>query len=319
MTTAPMVTPLTSMGYLSDIDKTCATIEQFCTSNQSELTPNFWLLWQSKPVTELRLVGKTSDGEHIEFTDSDGESYLIRVSDSLRAAVNERRLSPVPVEAPAVSLKEIQARLRAGESFAEVARISGLSLEKVERYASPIIQERAWIIELAEKASPKGTSLTLKDLVIQRLAPRGVNLNQISWNTWRLDDGTWHLVLTYPGTDGERQATWNFDAQKKTLASRDDGARWINGEEIAKEKPKVDRVNEHGVLFPSDGETSQPPRLVAVRTDPMSRDDEGETQEAQIPTDAKKDGVTRRISIPSWDDIMFGRSKKKSEDEEDPS
>ena len=103
-----MVTPLTSMGYLSDIDKTCATIEQFCTSNQSELTPNFWLLWQSKPVTELRLVGKTSDGEHIEFTDSDGESYLIRVSDSLRAAVNERRLSPVPVEVPAVSLKEIQ-------------------------------------------------------------------------------------------------------------------------------------------------------------------------------------------------------------------
>ena len=272
-------------------------------------------MWQPIPVTELRFVGKTSDGDHIEFTDHEGHSYLIRISDSLRAAVNERRLAAVPVEAPKVSLKEIQARLRAGESYAEVARISGLSLEKVERYASPIIQERAWIIELAEKSAPKGTSLTLRDLVIQRLAPRGVNVNQISWNTWRLDDGTWHLVLAYPATDGEREATWNFDAQKRTLASRDDGARWINGEEIAKEKPKVDRVNEHGVLFPADGEPSQPPRLVAVRTDPMSQDEA--PVQSEIPSDAKKDGVTRRISIPSWDDIMFGRGKKKSENDED--
>ena len=141
-------------------------------------------------MTELRLVGKSNDGEHIEFTDGQGTTYQVRNSDALRAAVNERRLAPVPAETNVVSLKEIQARLRAGESYSEVARISGLSLEKVERYASPIIQERAWVISQAEKSSPKGTSLTLHDLVIHRLAPRGVNMNQISWNTWRLDDGT---------------------------------------------------------------------------------------------------------------------------------
>ena len=268
-------------------------------------------------MTELRLVGKTADGDHLEFTDGQGNTFLVRLSDSLRATVNERRLASVPIDAPSVSLKEIQARLRAGESIAEVARISGLSHEKVERYSSPIMQERAWIIAQAEKSSPKGTSLSLQDLVIQRLSPRGVNINQISWNTWRLDDGNWHLVLTYPGTDGAREATWIFDPQKRTLASRDDGAKWINGEEIAREKPKQDRVSEHGVLFPSEGEPSQPPRLVAVRTDPMNREDEGE--EREIPTDAKKDGVTRRISIPSWDDIMFGRSKKKNEDTEEDS
>jgi hypothetical protein len=46
----------------------------------------------------------------------------------------------------------------------------------------------------------------------------------------------------------------------------------------------------------------------------MNRDEEPE--EREIPTDAKKDGVTRRISIPSWDDIMFGRSKKKNDEDE---
>ena len=114
------------------------------------------------------------------MVDNDGNKFTVRVSDSLRSAVNERRLTPVVEAAPQFSIKEIQSRLRAGESYADVSRISGLSLEKIERYASPILQERAWIIELAEKSSPKGTSLPLSDLVIQRLAPRGVNMNQIS-------------------------------------------------------------------------------------------------------------------------------------------
>ena len=266
-------------------------------------------------MTELRVVGKSSDGERVELTDTEGNSFTVRISDSLRTAVNEKRLVTVVESAPQMSIKEIQARLRAGESYADVSRISGLSLEKIERYASPILQERAWIIELAEKASPKGTSLPLSELVIQRLAPRGVNMNQISWNTWRLDDGTWHLVLSYPSRDGQSEATWIFDSHKRTLASRDDGARWINGEELpAKPAPRNDRMSDHGVLFPTEGDAPQPPRLVAVRTDPMIDDQGSETKE--IASDAKKDGVTKRISIPSWDDIMFGRSKKKDDDED---
>ena len=264
-------------------------------------------------MAELRVVGRTSDGERIELVDQDGNSFTLKIDESLRHALSERKLAPVADEAPTFSIKEIQARLRAGESFAEVARISGLTTAKIERYASPIMQERAWVIEQAEKSAPKGNSLPLRELVIQRLAPRGVNMNQISWNTWRLDNGSWHLVLTYPGTDGTREATWTFDLNKRTFLSQDDGARWICGEELPKQPAKNDRMSDHGVLFPVEGESPQPPRLVAVRTDlPVDES----TERAEIPTDAKKDGVTRRISIPSWDDIMFGRSKKKDEDEE---
>ena len=261
-------------------------------------------------MTELRVVGRSADGEHIDLLDGDGNSFRIRVSDNLRSIVNERRLTSVSEESVRMPLREVQARLRSGQSYSEVARESGLSLEKIERYASPILQERAWIIELAEKSSPKGTSLPLRELVIQRFAPRGIALTSIEWNTWRRDDGTWELVLSYPGNDGSREAHWVFDSNKRTLQSHDDGARWICGEEQPKQQ-KVDRMSDHGVLFPAEGESSQPPRLVAVRSDPPPR------EENEIPTDAKKDGVTRRISIPSWDDIMFGRGKKKDEKEED--
>ena len=74
-------------------------------------------------------------------------------------------------------------------------------------------------------------------------------------------------------------------------------------------------MSDHGVLFPMEGETSQPPRLVAVRTDPNLLEETSSIKE--IAPDAKKDGVTKRISIPSWDDIMFGRGKKKDEQEEE--
>ncbi|MBM3721167.1 MAG: DUF3071 domain-containing protein [Actinobacteria bacterium] len=264
-------------------------------------------------MSELRVVGRTSDGERIELADGEGNSFTVKIDESLKSTMTERKLVAVSDDAPTFSIKEIQARLRAGESFAEVARISGLSINKIERYASPIMQERAWVIEQAEKSSPKGTTLPLRELVVQRLAPRGVNMNQISWNTWRLDNGSWHLVLSYPSSDGNRQATWHFDLNKRTFNSQDDGAKWICGEEISKHPTKQDRMSDHGVLFPVEGDSPQPPRLVAVRTDPSPDDAPSVTD---IPTDAKKDGVTRRISIPSWDDIMFGRSKKKDGEDE---
>ena len=124
-------------------------------------------------MTELRVVGRSADGEHIDLLDSEGNSFRIRVSDNLRSLVNERRLTSVSEESVRMPLREVQARLRAGQSYAEVSRESGLSLEKIERYASPILQERAWIIAQAEKSSPKGTSLSLQDLVHDGAAEAG--------------------------------------------------------------------------------------------------------------------------------------------------
>ena len=41
----------------------------------------------------------------------------------------------------------------------------------------------------------------------------------------------------------------------------------------------------------------------------------GDLSDEEIPRDARRDGVTRKVSIPSWDDIMFGtrRNDPKSE------
>jgi hypothetical protein len=92
-------------------------------------------------VTDLRFTGKTPDGVHITLADNDGNEFTLRISDSLRASVNQQRLSSVPDESEQIlSVKDIQRRLRLGESAQDIARDSGTSIEKIERFAGPIFK-----------------------------------------------------------------------------------------------------------------------------------------------------------------------------------
>jgi hypothetical protein len=70
-------------------------------------------------MSELRLTGKTEDGNHLALVDNEGNNYSVRISDNLRATVNQPRLTSVPASdaTETMSVKEIQRRLRAGESF----------------------------------------------------------------------------------------------------------------------------------------------------------------------------------------------------------
>jgi hypothetical protein len=88
----------------------------------------------------------------------------------------------------------------------------------------------------------------------------------------------------------------------------DDGSRWIGGEEKQRAQSTV------GMVY------TEAPRLVSIKEDvkpyvPISIvEDDYEDAEEDLPDEAaKKDGVTKRIKIPSWDDIMFGKDKEKED------
>ncbi len=290
-------------------------------------------------MSDLKLIGRSEDGSELELKDQEGATYTLRISDHLRSLVNQPRL--VAVSSPndqtqVVTVKEVQARLRSGESADSLMRTTGWSAEKIEKFSGPIMQERAYIIELAlaanltkEKHSP-----TLATATIAQLSPRGVDMDLVEWNTWRKEDGSWNIILMYPLKDGgQGEANWNFELASRTLEAEDDGALWISGEErIA--RPSLPT---HGMVFPSE---TAAPRLVAVReeietiritTTPTSTTPTNTLEtifdsalhnpsksasdaDEEIPTDAKRDGVTKRLKIPSWDDIMFGsKSDNKSD------
>ena len=102
-------------------------------------------------MTELRLTGKSDDGSHINLVDNSGAEFSLRISDTLRATVNQPRLTSVPAfdAVETMSVKEIQRRLRAGDSFEQIARDGQITVEKVERFSGHIMQEREYILDRA--------------------------------------------------------------------------------------------------------------------------------------------------------------------------
>ena len=216
-------------------------------------------------MTELRLDGKTEDGNHLSLVDGDGNNYSVRISDTLRATVNQPRLTSVPaVDAhESISVKEIQRRLRAGESFEQIARDGQTTVEKVERFSGPIMQEREYILsharDLVMRKDAHRTDLTFGEVVLAKLAPRGVDTDQVSWNTWRQLDGVWHIELHYPNRDGNGVATWNFDLARRALDASDDNGAWL----IDEEAPT--RISTSAMIY---SEPTHPSRLEEPKTEP---------------------------------------------------
>ena len=282
----------------------------------------------NKP-SELQLVGRTGDGSAIELTDNSGAKFSLRITENLKTALTQPRLvSVAPIdERPSFGVKEIQARLRAGESMGSISRTTDWSVEKIEKFSGPILQERAYVIETARKSylRREASSPTLDEAASIQLSSHGVDMEAVEWNTHRNVDGTWNIVVQYPNIDGTAEANWNFELGNRILTAKDDSARWIAGD--AKESRP--RTATHGFINSVDptpfAPTTPPPpapRLVAVReeitiTEIVEEDEEYFAEELDIEvvdeSDPVSDGVVKRPKLPSWDDIMFGGSKTEDE------
>ena len=279
---------------------------------------------QDDEVVDLRLVGRSDDGNHIQFTDIHNRQFQARLSDSLRAAVNQPRLAAIKVDSgePITTVKEVQSRLRAGESMDAISRTTDWPLEKIEKFAGPILQERAFVIGQALKAPTRrdASSPNLNEAMTNQLTTHGVDLEEVEWNTHRRRDGLWDIALYYPNRDGQADAHWSFNAATGTLIAEDDSAKWIVGE--AKEARP--RTPAQGLVYPSTN-TGPAPRLVSVKEETVSievtetLEFEDENQDDGFESDtveenAESDGVVKRVKLPSWDDIMFGGKKDSNDD-----
>ncbi len=242
----------------------------------------------------LHLVGRSKDGRSLHLEDSDGEKYLLDIDDALKSAINAPVLKLAHFEdepqGPPTP-REIQALLRAGNSIEEISRQREIDIEKIERFAGPILRERSHTALQALRTLVRrdrgSEGRPLIEVVNDRLSQSGVDENSLEWDSWRREDGSWAVSLRYPTRDGEGSARWILDPTRRTLSADDDGARWLTGDERAPQ----DKI---AMQTSSRFEAKDAPRLQPVRST------DG------IDAKATKDGVTKRAAVPSWDDIMFG-------------
>ncbi|MFC4063114.1 septation protein SepH [Planomonospora corallina] len=191
-------------------------------------------------MQELRLVAVSEDGTYLVLaTAGRGTRFTLPVDDRLRAAVrgNFSRLGQyeIEVESP-LRPKEIQARIRAGETAEEIAATAGIPVERVRWFEGPVLQEREYMAQQAQRCAvrlPDATAPgpTLGELVTERLTRRGVPADEIDWDSAKREDNLWRIRLGFVWNGHTRRAEWLFDPRRRHITPHDDEARRLSASE----------------------------------------------------------------------------------------
>jgi len=189
-------------------------------------------------VRPVRFVALSEDGHSMVLADEVGRLLTLPIDERLAIALDPAKAPPpgsvtmaaMPADANnSLSPRDIQARIRGGESADDVARIVGVPVDRVLRYAGPVLQERAMMAQHARrtrlKTSDKGA--TLADVVDGRLEQHGIDTEKISWDAFRREDGTWRVVASWPSGKATAQAVWELDRNRQSIAPHDDMAQYL--------------------------------------------------------------------------------------------
>jgi hypothetical protein len=241
--------------------------------------------------------------------------------------------------------RDIQARIRSGETPESVAAAAQTTVDKVMGYATPVLAERAHVADRAQRASVRrkgsdGPARLLGDAVAERLRGRNLDPAIVEWDAWRREDGRWTLVADYLSGESARHAEFVFDAAGRYVVAEDDEARWLIGEQqstskgpqprstsTARRLSSVDNapgsdlelpLGEDAIGLVNDADwiaTQATERPAPVELG--SEADDGAPGEPEEPEDtsepepaARTSKKSRRASVPSWDEIMFGGGKR---------
>lgn len=189
----------------------------------------------------VRFVALSEDGQALVLADEVGRLLALPIDDRVASATHPDRssgsntvtIAAVPYDAAnTLSPRDIQARIRSGESADDVARVANVPVDRVLRYAGPVLQERAMLAQHARRtrlrSSEKGA--TLADVVDGRLAQHGIDTEKISWDAYRREDGTWRIVATWPSGKATAQAIWELDRGRQQVTPHDDMAQYLCAE-----------------------------------------------------------------------------------------
>ncbi|HVM40203.1 MAG TPA: septation protein SepH [Acidimicrobiia bacterium] len=127
-----------------------------------------------------------------------------------------------------LSPREIQDRLRHGESVKSVARRAGLDEWRVEVYAAPVLAEQARMVGEAQRAvlSKRGagpSGVGLGDAVRANVAVKQAGMTtgeyDAGWSAHETTDGQWKVRFSYVSRGREQVAEWIYEPESKTITA----------------------------------------------------------------------------------------------------
>jgi hypothetical protein len=258
------------------------------------------------------------------------------------------------VESP-LRPKEIQDRIRAGETADEIADAAGIPIERVRRFEGPVLAEREYRAQEAQRATVRspgdsGPGPRLGEIVTERFVELGVVPDDARWDSRKRADGNWQVQVAFTVSGRPQVAEWIFDPRRRHVTPDDDDAARLclpeddlaavrfasRGPATATVTPIAPRLGGATAHHPEPRSSAIPPVSAAAsgspappagqaQPGPAAREPDGERRPAEFgPAAADGDpvparerpvrkaagGRSRRASVPSWDEIMFGNSRQ---------
>ena len=236
-------------------------------------------------MQELRFVAVSEDGRYASSPSRGGAHVHAADRRTARAVAlgQTSRLAQyeIEVESP-LRPKEIQARIRAGETVEEIADAAGIAVERVRWFEGPVLAERAYVADQARTASVRrhGDSTPgprLGEVVAERLSAIGADPDDAQWDAKKRGDGSWQVQLTFTSGGDPHVAEWVFDPRRRHVLPADDNAARMSlpGAEPPSPAPlpgeaTVTRLAP-GSALPGRGHGRRPDQPVRIPTAPRPR------------------------------------------------
>lgn len=146
----------------------------------------------------------------------------------------------------ALTPREIQTRIRLGETLADVAKAAGVPVEQIEPYAAPVVAERAHLATTAlnnpVRRRGEGSSVrALRAVVTDRLQARGIDVDTVEWDAWRNPDRSWTIQGSYHSGSAVHEPHFTYDQVRRFSVAANDDARWLINESSSAHGPQPGR------------------------------------------------------------------------------
>jgi hypothetical protein len=250
-------------------------------------------------MRELRFLTLSEDGGQLLLAATDdGEQFTLAADSALRAALgaepeSEPHVEPLPVAEPvtaaAIGPRDIQVRVRAGESPEALATAYGMPLDRVMRFAGAAMDERSRIKDEARRARARRSSsdgaegrlVQFGEAVDERFRAHGIEADAVAWDSRRREDGEWIVVASWLGGDGTHSSEWLFSRTSRFVTPLDDtAADLLSDRPIRPVRPPEPERASLSVAPPlAPGIVAFPP-MPDAETGPMPRLEEVFDQEA---------------------------------------
>lgn len=193
-------------------------------------------------MAHLTLAGLSDDGKRLLLVDDNGAEFTLDIDAPLRATLRgeHARIGQLEIQMDsALRPRDIQTRIRGGESAESVAQAAQTTVEKIMVFAAPVLAERAHIAQRAQSSSLRRKAgdtgaRTLGEAISTHLHGFNVDPAVVEWDAWRREDGRWTLTGSFRTSQRKGRATFAYDTRGNFVTSEDDDARWLVGEVVAR-------------------------------------------------------------------------------------